>query len=183
MGAVLTQNTNWSNVEKAIDNLERAGVLNYTALESMDVEELADYIRPSGYYNLKARRLKNLLEMISTEFAANFENLRKADLTTARRKLLGVNGIGPETADSILLYGCEKATFVVDTYTYRVMCRHNLIEDEVDYETLQSVFMDNMQPDPVVYNQFHALLVKVAATYCRKKNPLCVECPLEGFNL
>lgn len=183
VGAVLTQNTNWSNVEKAIENLRMAGILNYDSMKECSLEELAQLIRPSGYYNLKAKRLKNLLEMIKTQYGADLDGLLQDDLYSAREKLLQVKGVGPETADCILLYACRLPAFVVDNYTHRVLSRHNLIEEETDYETLQSFFTDSLPARSELFNEFHALLVKVATTYCRKTKPLCDQCPLQGYNL
>jgi endonuclease-3 related protein len=108
--------------------------------------------------------------------------LQNDEVESAREKLLGVKGIGPETADSILLYACGHPIFVIDMYTHRVFSRHNLVEEETDYHAMQALFMAHLHPDPVLFNEFHALVVRVAATYCRKTNPRCGECPLQGFN-
>lgn len=183
VGAVLTQNTSWKNVEKAIDNLRSAGALNFLSLSAMSLDEIAQLIRPSGYYNLKAKRLKNLLTMISIEYAGDIELLRKDGFDSTRTKLLEVKGVGPETADSILLYACNHPVFVVDAYTYRILNRHNLVEEEVDYETIQALLTDNLPPTVELFNEFHALFVKTASKYCKKSNPLCDQCPLNGFNL
>lgn len=183
VGAVLTQNTNWSNVEKAIGNLRDAKLLNYNSLSTLSVDEIAQYIRPSGYYNLKAKRLKNLLEMIAILYGGELDLFLSESLEACRENLLGVKGIGPETADSILLYACGQAVFVVDAYTHRVFSRHNMIEEETDYEALQTLFMDNLPEDVQLFNEFHAQIVRVAASYCKKTKPLCAQCPLQGFNL
>lgn len=179
VGAVLTQNTNWKNVEKAIDSLKRAGVFSFDGLQSLTEEELAGHIRSSGYYNLKARRLKNLLEMIIRDFGGDLERLFAENTVTARRALLEVKGIGPETADSILLYGGGHPVFVVDAYTHRILSRHNLIAEECDYQLIQDLFMDNLNNDAEIFNQYHALLVITAKHFCKKRNPLCSRCPLE----
>jgi endonuclease-3 related protein len=179
VGAVLTQNTNWKNVEKAIDSLKRAGVFSFDGLQSLTEEELAGHIRSSGYYNLKARRLKNLLEMIIRDFGGDLERLFAENTVTARRALLEVKGIGPETADSILLYGGGHPVFVVDAYTHRILSRHNLIAEECDYQLIQDLFMDNLNNDAEMFNQYHALLVITAKHFCKKRNPLCSRCPLE----
>jgi len=181
VGAVLTQNTNWKNVEKSIESLKRAGLMSFEALQELPETELAGYIRSSGYYNLKARRLKNLLKMIGADYGGSFENLFADDTQRARQALLGVKGIGPETADSILLYGGRHPVFVVDAYTYRILSRHNLIPEECDYHTMQELFMDNLEPDPAMFNQYHALLVRTAKEYCKKSKPLCEQCPLDGL--
>lgn len=182
IGAVLTQNTSWSNVEKAIGNLKNAGLLSYESLSACSVEEIAQFIRPSGYYNLKAKRLRNLLNMIADCYDGAVENLRTDTLESARHNLLEVKGIGQETADSILLYACEKPIFVVDMYTHRVFSRHAMVDEETDYESIQQTFMGHLPCDAALYNEYHALVVRVAAAYCKKNKPLCTECPLEGLN-
>jgi endonuclease-3 related protein len=183
VGAVLTQNTNWTNVKKAIHNLKAVGLLDQNRLSSLPVEEIAGYIRPSGYYNLKARRLKNLLDMIDTCYGGELEQMLSDDMYALRENLLSVKGVGPETADSILLYACGHPIFVVDMYTHRVFSRHLMIDVETDYQTIQDEFMGHLEHDPQLFNEYHALIVRVAATYCRKNAPLCEQCPLQGFNL
>jgi endonuclease-3 related protein len=183
VGAVLTQNTSWSNVKKAIDNLKEAELLNYHFLSQLSAEEIAQFIRPSGYYNLKAGRLKNLLDMIAETYEGELDFFLEDNMTTARENLLGVKGVGPETADSILLYACGHPAFVIDMYTHRAFSRHNMVEEETDYETMQAVFMDHLPADVELYNEFHALIVRVAVTYCKKTNPKCDACPLRGLNL
>jgi endonuclease-3 related protein len=180
VGAVLTQNTNWQNVCKAIANLKNAGVLNYEALTYLDNEEMAKLIRPSGYYNLKAKRLKNLLFMIKEKYDGDIDNFISDELEECRKNLLSVSGVGPETADSILLYVAGKPIFVVDSYTHRVFSRHNLVEEESDYHSIQELFMGALPADAKMMNEYHALIVRVAKEFCRKKNPLCQGCPLEG---
>lgn len=183
IGAVLAQNTSWLNVTKAIINLKTAGMLRYETICLCSVDEIAQYIRPAGYYNLKAQRLRNLLEMIEGDYNGNVEQFLHDDLAVARERLLSVKGIGPETADSILLYACGHPIFVVDMYTHRVFSRHNLVDEETDYHTMQAVFMNHLPHDRELFNEFHALVVRVAATYCKKTKPLCGQCPLQGFNL
>ncbi|MGW8193641.1 MAG: endonuclease III domain-containing protein [Desulforhopalus sp.] len=183
VGAVLTQNTSWSNVEKAIARLKDAGLLEHQRLLGLEQGEIAAYIRPSGYYNLKAKRLKNLLQMIENKYDGELGLLFADDISTSRKNLLAVKGIGPETADSILLYGGGHPVFVVDAYTHRVFSRHLLSEEETDYDTLQAIFLDNLELDADLFNEYHALIVRVAVTYCRKSHPLCESCPLQGLNL
>jgi len=178
VGAILTQNTNWTNVTRAIDNLRQAAMLTYPQLLLLPVDQLAEYIRPSGYYNLKAKRLSNFLQMIDLRYDGNVEQFLQDDLVSARENLLGVKGIGPETADSILLYACGQPVFVIDSYTHRVFSRHNLVEEETDYQTMQELFMDHLPKETQLYNEFHALIVVVAKQFCKKKNPLCEQCPL-----
>jgi len=178
VGAVLTQNTSWGNVEKALGNLKNAGHLSVSDLLEMEQEQLAEYIRPSGYYNIKARRLKNLLQMISDKYEGELTFFFKDSLEESRENLLNVKGVGPETADAILLYAAEKPVFVIDTYTHRVFSRHQLVEEDTDYFSLQQEFMDNLPEDPVLFNEFHALIVAVAKEFCKKTKPRCSDCPL-----
>ena len=180
VGAVLTQNTNWKNVERAINNLKNAGQFDFWALQELPVEKLAEYIRPSGYYNVKAVRLKNLLQMITEEYEGELQFLFADSLENARENLLRVKGVGPETADSILLYAAGKPIFVVDTYTHRVFARHEIVLEDNDYFTLQQEFMDNLPEDVSLFNEFHALIVVVAKEFCKKRKPRCKECPLHG---
>ena len=179
VGAVLTQNTNWKNVEKSIDSLKQANLLSFDALLHMPVEDLADLIRSSGYYNLKARRLKNLLDMVARDYGGDLSLFLSEDTSTARETLLQVKGIGPETADSILLYAGGHPAFVVDAYTHRILSRHNLTPESCDYQTIQDLFMDNLDHDAAMFNQYHALMVRTAKRFCKKGEPLCDECPLE----
>lgn len=181
VGAVLTQNTNWKNVDKAIANLKRAGVLSFETLYGLSHEELAEHIRPAGYYNVKAKRLKNLLRMIMAEYDGELQQLVDDGPDSARSNLLAVNGIGEETADSILLYGAGHAIFVVDAYTHRVFSRHNLVEEECGYGDIQERFMDNLAADAALFNEYHALIVRVGKEYCKKSTPLCEQCPLHDF--
>lgn len=182
VGAVLTQNTSWSNVAGAIAALKKAGLLSFESLSQCSAEEIAPYIRASGYFNLKARRLRNLLDFIGDSYAGNLEQFLEDASAEKRDKLLSVKGIGPETADSILLYACGQPIFVVDMYTHRVFSRHNLLMEETDYYDMQQIFMGNLPHDVQLFNEFHALIVRVAATYCKKNKPLCEQCPLQGLN-
>lgn len=179
IGAVLTQNTSWKNVEKSIASLQQANLLSFFSLLALPEQDLAGYIRSSGYYNLKAKRLKNLLLMIDREYHGDVDALFADDTRRARQLLLQVKGIGPETADSILLYGGGHPTFVVDAYTYRILSRHSMIPEECDYQYIQDLFMDNLEHDAPMFNQYHALLVRTAKHYCKKTDPLCDRCPLQ----
>ena len=182
VGAVLTQNTNWSNVEKAIANLKRENLLSVRDIYEVPVERLADCIRPAGYYNIKSMRLKNLAGMLVEKYEYDIFRLFDEDIGTQRRALLSVKGIGPETADSIILYAAKKPVFVIDAYTYRILNRHNLADDQVTYEELQDLFMSNLLPDHGLFNEFHALIVRTGKEYC-KKIPKCDNCPLNGWGL
>ena len=178
VGAVLTQNTAWKNVSRALDNLREAGLLSLKTLHQLPEEELAEWIRPAGYYRLKARRLKNLLNFISEDFDGSLEAMFQVELGALRERLLGVNGIGPETADSILLYAGKLPTFVVDNYTARVLKRHAWMEPKADYYAIKEHFEENLDGNVALFNEFHALLVRVGNQFCRKR-PRCDECPLQ----
>jgi endonuclease-3 related protein len=182
VGAVLTQNTNWSNVTKAIRNLQNAGALSYQVLLEMSMAELAGYIRPSGYYNIKSKRLKNLLFMIRDRYEGDLLRLLSDETHAARSSLLAVQGIGPETADSILLYAGDHPVFVVDAYTHRIFSRHGLIAEESDYQSMQEEFTCRLPVSSALYNEYHALLVMLGKNFCKKTNPLCGQCPLKGVN-
>lgn len=182
VGAILTQNTNWGNVRKAIVNLKDAGILDFNSLLELPAETLAEYIRPSGYYNIKARRLKNLLGMIRDNYGGSLDGLLADQTARARENLLSVQGIGPETADSILLYAGGHPVFVVDAYTHRIFSRHGLVDVESDYHRLQEVFEDRLPRDVALYNEFHALIVMTGKHFCKKTSPLCDRCPLRGLN-
>ncbi|MDP6438841.1 MAG: endonuclease III domain-containing protein [Candidatus Brocadiia bacterium] len=183
VGAVLTQNTNWTNVEKAIANLKRSGVLSAAALSELDTSELQDLIRPAGYYRQKAGRLRRLARWVAergADDACAIAALRAASTDELRQGLLALNGIGPETADSILLYALEKPVFVVDAYTVRIMSRHGLVDPEVGYEEVQAVFEDGLERDVELFKDYHAQLVEVGKRYCRRRSPRCERCPLRG---
>jgi endonuclease III related protein len=181
VGAVLTQNTNWKNVEKAIANLKAADLLTPPALDDLAERQLAEYIRPAGYFNIKAKRLKNLIRWLMDEFDGSLKPLRDYSIDRLREELLSINGIGRETADSIILYALHKPTFVVDTYTYRVLVRHGCIDAESDYELIKEFFESHLPEDVQLFNEFHALIVQVGKNHC-KPRPLCADCPLEQFD-
>jgi endonuclease III related protein len=178
IGAVLVQNTSWKNVERAIANLRDDRLLDIRALSRLPVEELAEVIRPAGYFRVKARRLHNLLAFVVREYDGSLDAMFQTDVATLREQLLGVHGIGPETADAILLYAGNLPTFVVDTYTHRVLARHGWIGYEADFHEIKDYFESSFPPDAPLYNEFHALLVRLGKDYCRKTNPKCDECPL-----
>ncbi|MHC4501002.1 MAG: endonuclease III domain-containing protein [Planctomycetota bacterium] len=178
VGAILTQNTNWGNVEKAIGNLKSGNLLDPEGLDNIEVSELADHIRAAGYFNVKAKRLKNFVDWLFANYGGELKELETVGTEQLRAELLGVRGIGRETADSILLYALNREVFVVDTYTARVTVRHGLIEAEADYEQLRELFESNLPCDVRLYNEYHALLVRVGKEFCRPK-PRCGGCPLE----
>ena len=184
VGAILTQNTAWTNVEKAIRGLKRAGLLNPEGLKKVRVERLAGIIRPAGYFNVKAARLKNFLRFLFKDYGGSLTKLFSrgdGDGDDLRKKILEVNGIGPETADSILLYAARRAEFVIDAYTKRVFSRHGFVEDGVEYGDIKRLFMENLPRDAALFNEYHALIVRVGKVYCRPKKPLCRDCPLKVF--
>lgn len=181
VGAVLTQNTAWVNVEKAIANLKHERLLTPLRLSDVPPRKLASLIRPSGYYRVKAKRLKHVLAFILTEHSGSLPKMFAADAESLRSKLLAINGVGPETADSILLYAGEKPCFVVDSYTKRIFSRHGLIAPDAVYHTIQRLFTDNLPKKARLYNEYHALIVRVGKEHCKKTKPLCTECPLKSF--
>ncbi len=178
VGAILTQNTNWANVEKAIANLKKAGVLFPRKLYALPEKKLAQLIRPSGYYNVKAKRLRAFLTLLCENYNASLKRLFRLPLAQLREELLSVKGIGEETADSIILYAAEKPTFVVDAYTRRILSRHGWCSPKAQYLEVKQIFESRLKPDVKLYNEFHALLVRLGKTLCRPRNPLCDQCPL-----
>ncbi|MBL7069069.1 MAG: endonuclease III domain-containing protein [Candidatus Omnitrophica bacterium] len=180
VGAILTQNTAWTNVEKAIVNLKNRRVLKPASMARLEKKRLARLIRPAGYYNIKAKRLKNFLRFFLKEFNGSLKKFLSQPTDRLRERLLEVNGIGPETADSIILYAADRPVFVVDAYTKRVFSRHRIIGPRADYHNVQTLFMENLPRRARLFNEYHALIVKLAKVYC-KKIPLCGSCPLKGI--
>ncbi|MBI2852738.1 MAG: endonuclease III domain-containing protein [Chloroflexi bacterium] len=185
VGAILTQSTAWRNVEKAIINLKEAGVLSPTALRRLSLPEISALIRPSGYHNSKARKLKALAEWMGENYDDNSANLSTRGTSDLRHKLLSVCGIGPETADSILLYAAGQPVFVIDAYTRRIMSRIGLVPDlnsfgsaqDRNYNAYRQLFMGNLPADTRLFNEYHALLVRLGKDTCRKQ-PRCAGCCL-----
>jgi endonuclease-3 related protein len=178
VGAILTQNTSWTNVDKAITNLKSASTLTPEGLHRIGAPELAGLIRPAGYYNMKAKRLKCFVDWLFDNYDGRLENLESTATGQLRSELLSVKGIGRETADSILLYALGRPVFVVDTYTARIMTRHGLIEPDADYEQLRELFESNLPQDTQLFNEYHALLVRTGKDFCKPKAK-CPGCPLE----
>jgi endonuclease-3 related protein len=178
LGAILTQNTSWQNVEKAITNLKAARVLSFGRLSRLKEKEIARLIRSAGYYNIKARRIRNFLSFLETRYSGRIERMRCLDAKVARHELLEVNGIGPETADSILLYALGKPVFVIDAYTRRIFSRHGFKKEARAYETLQQLFTQHLACDARLFNEYHALLVKCGKDFCKKNRRRCAECPI-----
>ncbi len=181
IGAILTQNTAWKNVERAIANLKRAKCLTWAAIRRTSLTRLAALIQSSGTYRVKAARLKTFVKYLWDHHNGSLASLCDGDLDEARRRLLAINGIGPETADAILLYAGNRPTFVVDAYTRRILRRHFVTDSRADYETVRRLFHETFQPQTTktvrLYNEYHALLVAVGKRHCRTRAQ-CEGCPL-----
>jgi endonuclease III related protein len=180
VGAILTQNTNWANVEKAIVNLKQGGYLTPEGLHELPLDRLAQLIRPAGYFNIKAKRLKCFIDWLFEKHSGRLESLKALPLSVLREQLLAIKGIGPETADSICLYAFKKPIFVVDAYTARIFGRHGMIEPGSGYEQIQELFQAGLDKDAQLFNEFHALIVQVGKKHCKPK-PICTGCPLEDL--
>ncbi|MDD5169219.1 MAG: endonuclease III domain-containing protein [Syntrophales bacterium] len=180
IGAILTQNTSWRNVEKAISEMKSHNVLSISGILDAEERVLANLIRPSGYYNIKAARLKAFCRFVQDKYDGSLEKMFTDELLPLRKQLIEVKGIGDETADCILLYSGRKPIFVVDTYTRRILLRHGAINEKASYGEVQELFMQNLPPDISSYNQYHALFVETGKQFCLKKVPRCESCPLGG---
>lgn len=179
VGAILTQNTNWSNVEKAIRNIRREGLLGAKALHGLPHDRLASLIRPAGYFNIKAQRLQSFLDFLMHDYGGSMKRMGKRALQPLRQELLQVHGIGPETADSILLYALDKPVFVIDAYTKRLLSRHGIMDYDKPYDEFQALFHESLEADVRLFNEYHALIVMAGKDYC-KPTPKCEECPLRN---
>jgi len=180
VGAILTQNTAWKNVKQAISRLREHHLLTHEAIVLLPLGDLAPLIRASGYYNQKARKLKDFCEHLQDHWQGNLDRFLGQPMERLRAELLSLRGIGPETADSIILYAAYQPSFVVDAYTSRIFHRHGCISEGTGYEDLRSFFMDAMEPDTPRFQEYHALLVRTGHLYCRRK-PSCDGCPLQGW--
>jgi endonuclease-3 related protein len=180
VGAVLTQNTSWKNVERAIAALKAAGALEPRTIHAMSAPALAALIRPAGYFRVKARRLKSLVAWFVGRAGGRVERLADVPTDALRAELLQVHGVGPETADSILLYALERPVFVIDQYTWRVLSRHGWVPEETGYEEMRELMESKLKPDVPLWNDFHAQLVRVGHEFCRP-TPRCEECPLKRW--
>jgi len=178
VGAILTQNTSWGNVERAIANLRSAQMLTPSAISAARMARLAALVRPSGYFRQKAKKLKAFVRFLQREYGGSLKRMFDTPTEVLREKLLSVHGIGPETADSILLYAGEHAVFVVDTYTHRIFGRHGITNGKPEYENVRALVEAALPRDSQLFNEFHALVVNTAKNWCRKKEPRCAECPL-----
>lgn len=179
VGAILTQNTNWQNVEKAIDNLKRHNLLTPQRLYNLPKKRLTSLIKPAGFYNIKAKRLKEFLKFFFRIYQGSLKKMSLIKTKDLRKKLLSINGVGHETADSILLYALDRPVFVVDAYTRRILLRHGLIKEGFSYNEVQNLFMQNLKNEVKLFNEFHALLVKLGKDFCLKRKPKCKLCPLK----
>jgi endonuclease-3 related protein len=176
-GAILTQNTSWKNVEKAITNLNKNNLIDCNKILGISTKELAQVIKPSGYHNQKSKKLKNFCLFLKKNYNSNLKSLFIKDINKLKEELLSINGIGNETADSIILYAANKPTFVIDTYTKRIFSRIGFCDERWSYDKLQALFTKNLNKDTKVFNEYHALLVELGKNICKKK-PLCGKCPL-----
>jgi endonuclease-3 related protein len=181
VGAILTQNTAWTNVEKAIKNLRKERLLTQTAIEKVSVARLARLIRSSGYFRQKAKKLKVFVRFTRSEFGGSLKRMFSVPTAELREKLLAVHGIGPETADSILLYAGNHPVFVIDAYTRRIMTRHDMTHEKAAYDEVRALFENSLPRDAKLYNEYHALIVNTGKNWCRTKNPNCLDCPLGAF--
>ncbi|HOV86853.1 MAG TPA: endonuclease III domain-containing protein [Syntrophobacteraceae bacterium] len=180
VGAILTQNTSWKNVEQAVRVLKDNELLDLHALGEVPVGQLASLIRSAGYYNQKAQKLKAFVRWVEEHWQGDLGRFLGQETAQLREELLGVRGIGPETADSILLYAANQPSFVVDAYTHRIFSRHGWVQEQISYWELQEFFMSNLQPDTALFQEYHALLVRTGHLFCRRK-PRCEPCPLRGW--
>jgi len=180
VGAVLAQNTSWSNVEKAITSLKAANAMTAAGLLALSAPDLEQAIRPAGYYRVKAQYLRTLAEWVSQRAAGDLSSLASEDTDTLHRELLALRGVGRETADSILLYAIGKPAFVVDAYTQRIAARLRLLPGNTTYESTQQYFVAQLPEDAHLFNEFHGLLVHLAKEHCRAR-PVCLACPLEAY--
>ena len=181
VGAILTQNTAWVNVEQALRNLRRERLLTPAAIDAVSPTRLAQLIRSSGYFRQKAKTLKAFVQFLRRAYGRSLNQMFNAPTEVLREQLLDIRGIGPETADSILLYAGNRAVFVVDAYARRILDRHHLMQAELRYENVQQFFENNLPTDVSLYNEFHALIVRTGKDFCYKHNPRCSECPLRAF--
>lgn len=179
IGAILTQNVSWKNVETAILNLKKNRMLTPRALLEKSEKEIAPLIRPTGYYNQKAKKLKNFIEWFRG-YNFSFKKVETMELAVLRDELLSVNGIGPETADSILLYALGKKIFVVDAYTRRIFTRTGFLKGHESYHEIQEMFHSRFPGSIQDYNEYHALIVKHGKDVCRTK-PLCHDCCIRKY--
>jgi endonuclease-3 related protein len=181
VGAILTQSTAWGNVERAIGNLRTQRALTAAAISRISTGRLAALVRPSGYFRQKAKKLKTFVRFLRSAYSGSLNRMFSTPTAKLREQLLAVHGIGPETADSILLYAGNHPVFVVDAYTYRIFGRHGIVDGQPDYERVRSFVEGSIPREPQLYNEFHALIVNTGKNWCRKGAPRCEECPLRSL--
>jgi endonuclease-3 related protein len=181
VGSILTQNTAWTNVARAIEDLRRERLLSFAAIEKAPISRLARLIRSSGYFRQKAKKLKAFVRFLRKEYNGSLAKMFATPTAKLRQELLEVHGIGPETADSILLYAGNHGIFVVDAYTRRILTRHGLATDKTVYDEVRTLFEDHLPQDVQLYNEYHALIVNTGKNWCRSQKPRCDECPLGKF--
>jgi len=178
VGAILTQQSTWTNVEKALKNLKDKNILNPSSIANLPMDELKILVKPSGFFNQKAERLKYMSQYIMDKYQGNIELFFNKNNKELRQELLGLKGVGLETADSIILYSAEKNEFVIDAYTKRIYSRLGLVKDTIDYESLKDYIIKDIPEELMIYQEFHGLLVLTGKNLCKKKDPKCMECPL-----
>jgi endonuclease-3 related protein len=181
LGAILTQNTAWTNVEKALANLRSQQALTLDVLRKTPLEQVAEWIRPAGYFNQKAGYIKRLAKTIFDRFDGSLDRLFALDTHSLREELLSWKGVGPETADSIILYAGKRPVFVVDAYTRRICLRHGWIGEKATYDDIAQLFTRPLPADAQLFNEYHALIVRICKAHCTAKKPTCATCPLQRF--
>jgi endonuclease-3 related protein len=181
LGAILTQNTTWRNATLALKNLRKAGLLTWRALRQASLKELESRVRPAGFYRQKARTIHDFADWLERTLGGSLDSLFSMKSARGRQQLLSLQGIGPETADAILLYAGRHPLFVADAYTRRVLSRHQLLAATANYESAQQFLHDHLPADEAMFNEFHALLVEVAKRYCQREVARCEDCPLRRF--
>ncbi len=181
LGAILTQNTRWKNAEMALQSLRTRKWLQFSSLRKLKHSDLAKAIRPAGFFQQKATTIKNFLSFLDLNYDSSFKKMFNQSTHRLREQLMQIKGFGPETVDTILLYGGQRPTFIVDAYTRRILERHGLISPRLSYDEVQTLFHNSLDSDPAVFNEYHALLVGVGKTFCKKGNPDCHYCPLKSY--
>lgn len=181
LGAILTQNTSWQNAARALKKLRQAGLLALTRLKSARLSEIEAHIRPAGFFRQKARTIRNFLDWLEGKSAGSLNTVFNRPGGDLRRELLGIKGLGPETVDAIMLYAAGQPHFIADAYTRRILNRHGLLAEEAGYSLAQQFLHAHLPADPKMFNEYHALLVEVGKRHCRRSEPICRGCPLEGF--
>ena len=179
IGAILVQNVSWKNTQTALNNLKKCGILTLEGLDEVPTEKLEELIRATRYYRIKARKIKAFVSFVLENYGGSLEKFLSLPLSRLREELLNIYGIGEETADSIILYGSGQPIFVVDAYTRRIFNRLGMFEEKAGYRVIQEYFMRHLQPDPALFNEYHALLDYLGSRLCSSNKPVCGECPLE----